>query len=181
MTTAQKTITSVILAAVIALAIIGGYYFPKYQILASASPTGSTFGDAKFAGVVVSLATPGANGTSTSILNTDTSDRYVTSTKVGCENIGTSRTAYTGTGLASLQVSIGTTTSANPASFLSFAAITTGTIIGTSSVNNLFSSSTLQTATTSLSVIWPANTNMTFYFNATNTAVCTVGVDYIGS
>lgn len=150
-------------------------------MIAGTSPAGSNFGTAKFAGVAINLASPGANATSTSITNTDSNDRYVTNFKVGCENVGTSKTAYTGTGLSSLQVSIGTTTASAPATFSSFAAVALNLNIATNTVNLIVSSSTLQTATSSMAMVWPTGTPMTFAFNATNTAVCTVGVDYIGS
>lgn len=163
------------------VALIGSYYYPKVLNNVGASPSGSTFGDAKTASVVISLASPGANGTSTSILNTDTNDRYVTSWHTACENMGTSKTAYTGAGLANLQESVGTTTTAAPATFISFSAIASGFNLATGTTNMLVSSSTLATATSSLAIVWPANTYMTFSFNATNTAVCTTGVNYIGS
>lgn len=171
-----------IIAGFIAVAAIGvlGLFFPKAQNFVGAVPAGSTFNTAKFAGIVVSLANPGANGTSTSITNSDTSDRYVTAWKVGCEGVGTSKTAYTGTGLASLQLSIGTTSAAAPASFASDDAIITNQVIGTSTVNMASSSSAFQ-ITAPLATLWRSGEKMTFYWNATNTAACTVGVDYLGS
>lgn len=167
--------------AIVTLLIAGGYAYPKSLFVAGTSNPGTTFGSAKFAGVAVNLASPGANGTSTSILNTDSNDRYVTSFKIGCEKLGTSLTAYTGAPLANLLVAVGTTTTAAPASFVSFAAITNAMTVPTTTINLLVSSSTLQLATSSLAGVWPTNTYMTFFFNATNTAVCTAGVDYFGS
>lgn len=175
-----KKIIALVLALVITGAIVGAYYYPHLaQNVGSA--TGTTFNTAKFAGVVISLANPGANGTSTSILNTDSFDRYVTSWKVACNGVGTSQTAYTGAGLSSLKVSVGTTTSAAPATFLSFAAIASAQNLSTSTTVLEVSSSTLQSATSSLAARWPSNTYLTFSFNATNTAACTVGADYVGS
>lgn len=165
---------------VVIIAVIGAYYFPKVVTTAGTSPSGSTFSSAKFAAVAINLANPGANGTSTSILNTDANDRYVSAFKVGCEAVGSSKTAYTGAGLAALLISVGTTTTAAPASFTSFAAVATNFTLGTSSTNLLVASSTLLTGTEN-AAIWPTNTYMTFYFNATNTAVCSVGVDYFAS
>ena len=144
------------------------------------SAAGSTFSTAKFAGVVVSLTTAGASATSTSILNTDAYDRYVSEFKVGCEKVGTSYVANTGAGLASWQISVGTTTTASPAAFSSFAAVATNFVLSTSSTNVLAASSTLATGSQN-ATIWPTNTYMTFAFNATNTAACTVGVSYFGS
>jgi len=171
-------ISSLVVVAVLA-GFAGGYFF--HRTLVSGSPAGSTLTNAKFAGIVVNPSVPGANATSTSILNTDTFDRYVTGFSVGCENVGTSKTAYTGTGLANWQISIGTTTTAAPATFLSFAAIASSFNLSTSTSDLIAASSTLQIATSSLAMVWPTNTYMTFSFNATNTAACTVGVSYTGS
>lgn len=177
---------NIILGIVVLLGIagvIGGYQYPKSQIVqvAGTSPSGSTFNVAKFAGIAVNLALPGANGTSTSILNTDSNDRYVTSFKVGCEGVGTSQTAYTGAGLSALLLKVGTTTTAAPATFTSFAAVALNFTVTTSTPVVLVSSSTLLTATSSLAAAWPTQTYMTFYWNATNTAACTEGVEYFGS
>lgn len=167
---------------VLALILWAGVTYPKVVQTLGGSPSGTTFGDAKFAAVSINLANPGANGTSTSLINTDGTDRYVSAVKVGCEGIGTSQTAYTGTGLAALTMKVGTTSTSNPASFLSFAAISnTGITISTSTVDTMISSSTLLVATSSLAAVWPSNTPMTFYFNATNTAQCAIGVDYFQS
>lgn len=174
-----------IIIAVLAVLILSGlgawYWHSQHSQLAGASPSGATFGDSKQAAVVVNLANPGANGTSTSLLNTDSNDRYVTSVELGCENVGTSLTAYTGTGLANLLLSVGTTTTAAPASFNGFANVAQNIKLSTSTVNLEVSSTTLALATSSLAAVWPTNTYMTFFFNATNTAACTVGVKYLGS
>lgn len=180
MSNTQKTLLVLGLIVLIG-AIYGGYVYPVPQYLVGASPAGSTFATSKTAGVAVNLANPGANGTSTSILNTDTNDRYVSSFHVGCENVGTSKTAYAGAGLANLQISIGTTTAPSPASFLSAAPVAVNFSIPTTTVDYLVSSSTLLTATSTLAAVWPTGTYMTFFFNATNTAACTAGVDYFGS
>lgn len=177
---------------VVALVALGAYFFPRSvyqtivqqvpgQSLGAASPVGSNFSNAKFAGVTISLVTPGANGTSTSILNTDVYDRYVTATKIGCQVVGTSQTAYTGAGLSSLQFSVGTTSTSAPGTHISWANVMKNFAVSTSTVDLLVSSSTLATATSTLASVWPTGSYMTFSTNATNTAQCTVGVDYFGS
>lgn len=183
MKTSTKAFFALVGALLVGMAIYGGYQYPIYHAPSGQvqSSAGTNYNSAKFAGTTISLATPGAGATSTSILNTDSVDRIVTTFKVGCEGVGTSQTAYTGAGLASLQVSIGTTTAANPSSFLSSAAIALNYVLGTSTPALIVASSTLATATSSLASIWPAGTYETFFFNATNTAACTIGLDYIGS
>lgn len=182
MKTSTKAIIALVGALLIGYAIYGAYQYPQTQVMVQgASSAGTNYNTAKFAGTVVSLATPGSGATSTSMLNTDGVDRYVTAFKIACSGVGTSQTAYTGTGLSILGVSIGTTTAANPASFLSSAAIALNYSVGTTTQSVVVASSTTATATSSLAMVWPTNTYMTFFWNATNTAVCTEGVDYIGS
>lgn len=179
----NKKIISVVLAVIVVAAIVGGYYFPKFNSagIAGSSATGSTFNTAKTAAIVMNLATAGANATSSSILNSDSNDRFVTGVRVGCNGVGTSKTAYTGTGLAALTLTVGTSTTAAPATFVGFANVMSAFTLGTSTPVLVVASSTLQTATSSLAAFWPANSYMTFTVNATNTAVCTMGVDYLAN
>lgn len=174
--------TYLLWAAIVVVGVMaaGGYLYPKFN-LSLGSSAGATFNTAKYAGVVANLATPGANGTSTSIRNTDSGNRYVTGLRYGCSGIGTSQTAYTGAGLASLQLTVGTTTTAAPAVIpASPFLVANALVIATSSVNTAAGSST-PTVALGNATIWPAGSYMTFWVNATNTAACTFGVDYIGS
>jgi hypothetical protein len=169
---------------VLVVALVGGLYLraqvtaPQKQ-LAGASPAGSSFSNAKFAGKAVAPATAGENATSTSILNTDANDRIVTVIRAGCQNIGTSRTAYTGAGLSAFTLSVGTSSTAAPAAIPSVLVGGGAVTIGTSTVQYAVASST--SGSEKNYVVWPANSYMTFWFNATNTAACTVGVDYLAS
>lgn len=168
--------------AVAVLAIIGAYFYPIQKMVSTfaASPAGTTVNSAKFAGVLgVALSGTGANGTSTSILNTDAFDRYVTSFKVGCEGLGTS--FKNSGGISALQVTVATTTTSAPTTIAYNFAVALNATIATTSVNNLVSSSTLQTATSSNSFVWNSGSYMTFFWNATNTAICTEGVEYVQS
>lgn len=151
------------------------------------SPAGSTFGTAKFAGVAVNLASPGANGTSTSILNGDASDRYISSIKAGCQGVGSSNTAYVGGGLASLQLTVATSTTAAPATNSNTNSVGGGAVvISTSTAVFGISTSTIAGNSTSPGItkvyfVWASNSYLTFTTNATNTAACTFGVDYFGA
>ncbi len=178
--TKQTTIWTIAIAAIVSVIVALSFPGPTSN-LATTSPAGSTFNTAKFAAVAMNLATPGTNGTSSSILNTDTNDRFVLAVKGGCENVGSSLTAYTGAGLASLQLNVATSTTAAPASLNGWANVAKAYVVGTTTTNIIFGSSTLVTATSSLAGIWSANTYMTFSWNATNTAACTVGVEYVGA
>ena len=179
----MKKSTIVIISALVALAIVGGYFFPR-QVKQSFGGTsqGGIFNTSTQASVVVNLASPGANATSSSILNSSSNDYYITEVKAGCEGIGTSKTAYTGTGLASLTLAIATSSTSAPAtnSNTNYSGGTTITI-ATSSTTFLLASSTALTGTSITNVIWASGSYITFTTNATNTAVCTFGVHYISS
>lgn len=181
MTTQTKTLLAVVGAVVIAWVIYGAYQYPQASLQSAGSPSGSSFSNAKFAGETASLASPGANGTSTSILNSDSSDRYITSLIAACNTVGTSKTAYSGTGLANWTVTVATTSTADPAALPAGYNTITGNplVIGTSTVVSLVASSTAGVATTSQ--LWAANSYLTFQSNATNTAACTFGATYVGS
>lgn len=186
MTTTTKIVLSALIAAVIAGGVYGGYTYllsPKVEQLAGASAVGTTFQTAKIAQVSVAPATPGTNATSTSILNTDANDRYILSEEVGCEVVGTSKTAYTGTGLAALTLTMATsstvlTNSTGLGQTVGGVALT----IATSSAFFTVASSTSGVGNAAgSSNVWAAGSYLTMQFNATNTAACVIGVRYMSS
>lgn len=179
----MKTSYKILLSLVCAALVAAGIYWLKAPTsdVAAVSPQGATFSNSKFYSVAVNLANPGVNATSSAILNTDSNDRYVKTLGIACAGVGTSRTAYTGTALASLQLTVGTSSSNNGVNFLPAAGVASGLVISTSTPYFLLASSTLVTATSSYAIDWPANTYLLFNFNATNTAACTVGVETIPS
>lgn len=141
--------------------------------------TGNTARQASIYGV--NLAAPGANATSSSILNPTGQDVYVSVIRAGCEGVGTSKTAYSGTGLASLTFSVATTSTAAP--IAQGAGTMNGGVftIGTSTGNYIIASSTTGGASASYTLIWNAGSYLTFFTNATNSAVCTFAADYFQS
>jgi hypothetical protein len=172
----------ILLAVVGIAAIVGGYFYPKFAFVGGA-PTGSTYGTQKQASIVFAPATGSA--TSTSILNTDSTDRMVTIVQNVCGGVGTSQTAYTGAGLASLTLKAATTTTSAPA-IVSNTNLVESIVISTSTSDFVMASSTssglVGTSAASLgSLRWPTNTYLTFFTNATNTAICTVGVQYVNN
>lgn len=176
-------------AGVLVLGIIVWSIFSSHQSVAGSSPSGSTFNTAKFAGIVMNLATPGTNGTTSSILNTDANDRYLTSITEDCEGVGTSKEAYDGAGLPALKLTVSTTTTAVPlqpasifaAPVLNGAVATTSNWLVNSTSTNPSGYATGSTASTSIADVWLAGSYLTFWWNATNTAVCTVGAHYNAS
>lgn len=177
MNTSTKTIISLVLAVVITVAIYEAYQYPKTVNSLGAvttSSAGATFASAKVAQVTMIPATLAA--TTTSLLNTDAADRWVESSFASCANVGTSKTTRTGLGLAAWRLQAATTTVA-----------TLGLQGSTKYASNLLlatSTAFIKIASTTSGFYagnWPTGTYMTFLFNATNTAACTVGVHYLGS
>lgn len=179
----SKHIVAIVIAAVLGIALIGAYYYPQAGEQAVESSAGTTFNSAKYAGKVALLTTPGANGTSTSILNSDAYDRIVTNVRSACQGVGTSLTAYSGTGLAALTLTIATSSTAAPATNGNTNSVGGGAVtIGTSTANwAVATSSATGAGSNAVYNTWAAGSYLTFTTNATNTATCTFGVDYIGS
>lgn len=175
----MKYFVSFVGAVIICLAIIGGYKYPlqQAQTVIAGSPTGTTFNTVKMAAIVFSLTS-----TSTSILNPFGQAVYVRGPRVACNTVGTSKTAFTGAGLASLTMLIGTSSAAltSASTGLNSAAEVGNLTIATSTGNFLLASSTTDTATSTNAIAWGATEYMSFQTNATNTAICTVGVEILG-
>jgi hypothetical protein len=126
-----------------------------------------------------------ANGTSTSIQNNTGSDVYATQLQYNCSGVGTSQTAYTGTGLASVTLKVASTYTSHVSDTASSNTAVTNTnlavstTIATSSATTLVASSTLSAGGSVLGTLIKAGSYVTFFTNATNTAVCNVGVQVI--
>ena len=180
MDTNYKIAFGAIIAVVVAVAIYGAYLYPKAAQPLGTTAVGGTFGTAKFAGVAMTPSTAGL--ATSSITNGSTNDYYVKSIEVGCEGVGTSKVLYTGGGLANLTLEAATTSNGiinSNTNYVGGGAFN----IGTTSTWFVEASSTANATVGSILMnnIWPAGTQMTFSFNATNTAACTVGVSYISS
>lgn len=180
MTTNQKIASGVFGVVALFVAIfIGRYFGPVYtnttQVNAVTSPVGTTFNSAKVAQINITPST--ASATSTGVLNTDSYDRYIEAMYGACSGVGTSLTAYTGAGLASLGLTVtaatGTTAAPNTITNTNSFVMT----VATTTVDSFAST----TSATNLSRVWATGSYLNFAFNATNTAACTVGVHYIGS
>ncbi len=170
---------STLIGLLVVLAVaIGAYYYPQSTSV-GASAQGSTGQSASQYNVYgVNLAAAGANATSSSVYNGSGQDLYITAIKAGCETVGTSRTAYTGAGLAALTVSVATSSAAHPASNSNTNIVGGGAFtLATSTAQFAFSTSTALGGSSSIYNVWAAGSYMTFTVNATNTAVCTFGVD----
>lgn len=175
----MKNITNILIVA--ALILVGGLYFKhtvnnySTNVQSVTSPVGTTFTTAKVAQINITPSTPA--GTSTGMLNTDSSDRYISSMYGACSGVGTSFTAYTGAGLTSLGFTVTGATSTTQAPNTISNTNTFVMKVATTTPDSYAST----TSSTDLSRVWASGTYYNFAFNATNTAACTVGVHYIGS
>ncbi len=167
MTTLQK----VAVGLVVAPAIVGGYFFPGavQNQIAGTSPAGSTFSSAKIAAINYTTSTSAAS--STSLLNTDANDRYITDEFIACYGVkgqGITITAAT-TSVSSLGLQ------GNPNLVTN--------IFGTTTTSSTFFyvASSTESAPTYTGRLWAAGSYLTFVASSTNAGICTVGVHYLAS
>lgn len=188
MNTITKIVLSALIAAVIAGGVYGGYKYllvPQIQQVAGASPQGATGRSAYQYNIYgVNMAAPGANATSSSVLNNSGQNLFVTGLKANCTGVGTSKTAYTGAGLAALTFAIGTSTTANPPTASSLGnepGNSTLTVATSSTLFGMSSSTEASPGNGNPGIVWANNTYMTWQSNATNTAICTLSTDVTSS
>lgn len=181
-----KRAVAVVVAAVLGCAIVGAYKYPAIDVaqivsdvratLSVGSPVGTTFGSGKIASV--NITPTDRTATSSSILNTDTSARWVQAGFAGCTGVSSVFTDITGTGLALWQVQAATTTVSGQGAQGNTNLALNLTVATTTAFSNNASS----TVPVGVQGYWAPNTYLTFTFNATSSAaVCTVGVVYRAS
>lgn len=187
MTTISKSLLAFAVVGAVA-GLIGFFGYspfikPVIEQIAGTSPAGTTSQTAKFFAIAVNLAAPGANATSSSILNSSANDYYITAIKAGCQGVGSSFVANTGTGLVSLQLTVATTSTAAPAANGANKVGGSTVVIATSSSSYVVASSTAGNPNSNglSSNVWAAGSYLTFTTNATNTAMCTFGADVFSS
>ena len=154
--------------------IVGAYYFPKTQFLAG-SPAGTTFGTAKVA--AVNISPQSRTSTSTSMLNSDASDRIVLDAYVTCSGL-TNMFGADGAGVATFNWTAATSSVAAPTASIAANALAAMQItVATSSTEGY-------TATTTYTNVfarrWNSGSYMIFQTNATSSAAtCQAGVHYV--
>ncbi len=135
---------------------------------------GTVFSSAKRYSITFAPAT--ASATTTSIINTDATDRIVVDTVIYCGGIGTSLSPYIGGGLSVFNISVATSSAANPTATTSSSNLVSSNNIATSTADGFVASTTVATGS-AYGRVWASGSYMSFIANATNTAVCNVGVD----
>lgn len=161
-----------IIGIIAVLAIAGSYYVGFMYPTASVSvgsPVGTTFNTAKVAQVNMVPSTSAA--TTSSIYNGSGNGYWIYTPYANCSNVN--QTASTS--LAHLTVTVATSSVANEG--IEGNANTATVNVSTSTY---FSANT-GSAPSAVSAYWASGSYLTFAFNATISAQCTVGVYYQGS
>lgn len=169
-------ISAIVLTFVIACF---GLLYPKYDASLTASGTSSTSGVTNNSAKIASITMALSSATSSSILNTDATDRIVESGFYSCDNLTTVLAPYTGGGFAALSFEAATTSAAaSSATAVTNANAAFKSTVATSSSFGFVASSTYAAA---FPRVWATGSYMTFWSNATTTASCTIGLHYISS
>ncbi len=169
-----------ILKIVLAVVVLGavtylGMSYPKVM-LGVASPVGATNSDAKIASIA--MLPRSTTATSTSILNSDATDRIVTDAGVTCTGL-TNMFGNSATGVATFRWVAATSSTAAPATIIPSTLSAMDVTVATSSVDGFTATSTY---TSAFSRRWNANSYMVFETNATSSAAaCTPFVHYVAS
>lgn len=169
-----------IIAAVVVLGTITylGVTYPEYiPAKPGASPQGSTFFTRRTSEVATTILT--TSGTTTSILNTDANTRIITSGHAGCQTLSSSLGGNGTAGIANLILKAATTSTSAPADVSSFANFNVNMTIATTTAAASYQSTTTPPVLGDTGRLWPSGSYETFWVNATNTATCTFGVDWI--
>lgn len=158
-----------------------GIFLPRVDLISglagTSSPVGTTNTTAKFYSIEMAPSTSAAS--SSSILNTDGTDRVIESTVADCNTVGTSQTYLTGAGLTSTGWNLKAATTSTAAQTGSTNYASNITIATTTP--DVFSATSTEGVITGTARIWPTGSYLTFTFNATNTAACVVGAHTISS
>lgn len=171
----KETTTNILLAVLVVLAIYALFF--ASHAFGAASPAGSTNNDAKVASVA--MAPTSRTATSTSILNSDASDRIVTDAFVSCTGLTSMNGADTA-GLATFKWTAATSSTAAPAPSVIDASLAAMNVTIATTTSDGFTATS--TYTNVYARRWNAGTYMVFQTNGTSSAVsCTPGVRYIAS
>lgn len=172
----SKTILILSVAVALLLGLTAGYYVSSRDNQGvKFAPTGTSNTSAKIASKVMDLSS--ASGTSTSIYNGSGFDWGIESSFAVCNGVGTSKTAYTGAGLAALLMQAATTSTNAPAVVSNTNYASNQTVSTSTSIS--YNATSTEGVITGTSRIVKNGEYLTFFANATNTASCTVGAHYL--
>lgn len=174
---------NLLLGGLVAVLVIIGvlFYESKSTQTAQAPATPGTISSGRQA-FSVTMAPLTASATTTTIVNNTSFDRAIIDVEAYCQGVGTSYTYpnTSATGLANLLAQIATTSVSGlglqgNTNYVGNLTISTTTPLG----DTYTGASTTTPYPTDVSRIWPAGTGLSFTFNATNTAACTISGSYL--
>lgn len=178
----NKKIISAIVALVVLVAIVGGYYYPNLPFISGAT-AGTTNSTSKIASCVLDMSTTTMSTASTTLTgclyNGDGADRIVTS--VDYFMYGMTTATYNGTGVATLVWAMSTstgqyaTTSVNALLSTNIATTTPNLYIGSTSPG------ISGTAGKDFTRVWATGTYMNLTQQATSTATGSIVIRYFVS
>lgn len=176
-----KIITGLVVIGAIlgTIAFVGFSPFQKTVIEQFGSTAGTTGNTGKRATIV--WAPQSSTATTTSILNTDASDRVIISMDMTCAGIGASGTALTSAGLV---VTAATSSTANPGAITNTNLILLTTNTFATSTAELFQATSSPGLTGVAANVfvrrWASGSYLTFSLNGTQpNATCTIGASYL--
>jgi hypothetical protein len=172
----MKNLKIYIATLVVVLAIVGGYFFPKVNNkFGAVSATGTTNNVTSWSSITFVPST----ASTTSLLNNGASDRAILGSYAMCTNEVTVLNWATGAGLANFTVKAATTTLdgstvglAGSVNYIMNVNIATTTGYG-------FVATSTEGYPIYVGRIWPTGTYLTFITNATSTATCSFGVEWL--
>lgn len=172
----MKKSTIAIVSFLVALAIVGGYFFPTIKgSFGATSATGTTNNVTSWSSITFLPLT----ASTTSLLNTGASDRAILGSYTMCTSATTVRSYGAGAGLANFTVQAATTSADGSTkglegnvNYIVNESVATSTGTG-------YTASTTEGVIYGISRIWPVNTYLTFITNATTTASCSFGVEWL--
>ena len=173
----KELIVALVIVAAIA---VGGYFFPR-AVPQAVSSLGSNSGTNTLAKQLEAVSWNLSTGTSTSVYVPEnmTAARF----QLSCTGVGTSKTAYTGAGLASVTLKVATTSSSHTSdtptsnTTVSNTNLVVSTVLATSTAIRTIASTTQSVGgKAGVSQLLRAGSYVTFFTDATNTAVCNIGV-----
>lgn len=182
MSSTNMTPLKILLGVLVVVGIVGSYYYPRFhQLAGTASTTGSTFNTAKVA--EVAMAPISLTSTTTSLLNSDATDRIVDSSFVSCATSSLQVFGAAGAGLANWIWQFATTSVANLGlqGNTNFASQIT---VATSATDNAYTASSTQTGLGARGRLWPSGGYLSILSigSSTNsTLTCQAGVYYHGT
>lgn len=172
----NNTITNILLGVLIVL-VAYSVFFKASQVFGAASTTGATNTDAKIASIA--MAPISNSATSTSILNTDSSDRIITDAGVSCTGL-TNMFGQTSAGLATYNWTAATSSTAAPTASIASAQFAAMQVTVATTTPDGFTATS--TYTSPYARRWNAGTYLIFQTNGTSSAAsCTPFVRYIAS